>query len=106
MRATDIWRSIIAQVILFNDNKDIMFHSPNVYQKRNPHILMRDFKDEIPVYLDVESIYLSLKKIKLKKGSNNYLSNLVKCYRKLCMEGFFQKKKCIWLMLGKKIFKD
>jgi hypothetical protein len=102
MRATDIWRSIIAQVILFNDNKDIMFHSPNVYQKRNPHILMKDFKDEIPVYLDVEAIYLSLKKIKLKKGSNNYLSNLVKCYSQLCVEGFFSKEELLLVDAWKK----
>ena len=92
MRATDIWRSVIAQVILYNDRKDILFHSPNVFQKRNPHILMKDFKDEIPVYLDMESIYCSLKKINLKKGHQNYLSNLVKCYKHLCDEGFFEKK--------------
>ena len=92
MRATDIWRSVIAQVILYNDRKNVLFHSPNVFQKRNPHILMKDFKDEIPVYLDIESIYYLLKKINLKKGHQNYLSNLVKCYKHLCDEGFFEKK--------------
>ena len=92
MRATDIWRSIIAQVILYNDGKDILFHSPNVFQKRNPHIIMKDFKDEIPVYLNIESIYHSLKKINLKKGHKNYLYNLVKCYKHLCKNGFFEKK--------------
>jgi len=102
MRATDIWRSVIAQVILYNDRKDILFHSPNVFQKRNPHILMKDFKDEIPVYLDIESIYYSLKKIKLKKGHQNYLSNLVKCYKHLCEEGFFEKKEMTLVNLWKK----
>jgi len=102
MRATDIWRGIIAQVILYNDKKHILFHSSNVYQKRNPHILMKDFKDEIPVYLDVDSIYRSLKKIKLKKGHNNYLSNLIKCYQKLCKEGFFAKKEMTLLNAWKK----
>ena len=102
MRATDIWRSVIAQVILYNDRKDILFHSPNVFQKRNPHILMKDFKDEIPVYLDIESIYYSLKKINLKKGHQNYLSNLVKCYKQLCEEGFFEKKEMTLVNLWKK----
>ena len=102
MRATDIWRSVIAQVILYNDRKDILFHSPNVFQKRNPHILMKDFKDEIPVYLDIESIYYSLKKINLKKGHQNYLSNLVKCYKHLCEEGFFEKKEMTLVNLWKK----
>jgi hypothetical protein len=102
MRATDIWRSIITQKILFNDKKNILFHSANVYQKRNPHILMKDFKDEIPVYLDVNSIYMVLKKIKLKKGINNYLENLVKCYEELCKKGFFPKKELILVNAWKK----
>jgi len=102
MRATDIWRSIIAQVILFNDGKDIMFHSSNVYQKRNPHILMKDFKEEIPVYLDVDAIYQTLKTIKLKKGFNNYLSNLVKCYKQLCKQGYLLKEEIILVNAWKK----
>lgn len=95
MRATDIWRSLVAQRILFNDNKSILFHSSNVYQKRNPHILMKDFKDEIPVYLNIDSIYQTLKKIRLKKGSNNYLLNLVKCYYLLCKKGYIDKKEMV-----------
>ena len=102
MRATDIWRSIITQVILFNDKKSILFHSSNVYQKRNPHILMKDFKDEVPVYLNVERIYEALKKIKLKKGPNHYLVNLVKCYQQLCKQKFFPNKEMILVNSWKK----
>ena len=102
MRATDIWRSIIAQVILYNDRKDVLFHSSNVFQKRNPHILMKDFRDEIPVYLNIESIYRSLKEIKLKRGYSNYLPNLVKCYQQLCIQGFFEKKEMILVIAWKK----
>ena len=102
MRATDIWRSIITQVILFNDKKSILFHSSNVYQKRNPHILMKDFKDEVPVYLNVEKIYEELKKIKLKKGPNHYLANLVKCYQQLCKQKFFPNKEMILVNSWKK----
>ena len=53
---------------------------------------MKDFKDEIPVYLNIEAIYHLLKKINLKKGHKNYLSNLAKCYQHLCKKGFFEKK--------------
>jgi len=102
MRATDIWRSIVTQKILFNDKKDILFHSSNVYQKRNPHVLMKDFKDEIPVYLDIDRIYQELKKVRLKKGTNNYLENLVKCYHELCKKGFFPKKELILVNAWKK----
>ena len=52
---------------------------------------MIDFKDELPVYLDVNKLYELLKKIKIKKGSKNYLNNLVKCYEVLCEERFFKE---------------
>ena len=102
MRATDIWRSLVAQRILFNDNKNILFHSSNVYQKRNPHVLMKDFKEEVPVYLDTDNIYKTLNTIKLKNGSNNYLTNLIKCYQALCNNGFFHKKEMILVNAWKK----
>ena len=95
MRATDIWRSFIAQRIIYKEKKELMYHSSNVYQKRNPHILMKDFKDEVPVYIQTESINLALKNIKLKKGMKNYLSNMVTCYDQLCKKEFFPKKEMI-----------
>lgn len=102
MRATDIWRSLVAQRILFNDNKSILFHSSNVYQKRNPHILMKDFKDEIPVYLDTNNIHKILNSIKLKTGSKHYLNNLLKCYQTLCKKSFFPNKEMILVNAWKK----
>ena len=92
-----ILRAIETQMISkeFNDKKELMYHSSNVYQKRNPHILMKDFKDEVPVYIQTESINLALKNIKLKKGMKNYLSNMVTCYDQLCKKEFFPKKEMI-----------
>lgn len=95
MRATDIWRSIIAQRIIYNDNKNLLFHSSNVFQKRNAHNLMQDFNDEITVYKNINYIYSTLKKIRLAKGHHNYLKNIEICYRILCEKGFFPKKEMI-----------
>ena len=83
MRTTDIWRGLIAERILKNDNKNILYSSPIVFQKRNKHDLMVDFKDEVPVYLKNNQIVEILKKIKLKKGKNHYSKNLKICYLEL-----------------------
>ena len=35
IRSTDIWRGLIAEIILKNDNQNILFSSPIVFQNRN-----------------------------------------------------------------------
>ena len=91
MRTTDIWRGLIAERILKNDNKNILYSSPIVFQKRNKHDLMVDFKDEVPVYLKNNQIVEILKNIKLKKGKNHYLKNLKICYLELVKHKIFPK---------------
>ena len=49
-RMTDIWRSFVAQRCLWEMEMGVVFHPAEVIQDRNPHDLMRDFKDEIPGY--------------------------------------------------------
>ena len=83
MRCTDIWRGLIAQRILHNDNKNILFFGTTMKQFRNDHNLMNDFKQEIPMYMFDKKIYEILLKLKLKKGKNNYLDNLNICYQAL-----------------------
>lgn len=51
-RMTDIWRSLVAQVCLWSNNQQLVFHSSTVLQERNEHNLMRDFADEIDGYLN------------------------------------------------------
>ena len=50
-RMTDIWRSFVAQKMLWADGEGIVFVRPNVVQERNPHDFFKDFKDEILGYL-------------------------------------------------------
>ena len=49
-RMTDIWRSFVAQVCLYQTGKHLAFRDATVYQTRNEHSLIKDFKDEVPGY--------------------------------------------------------
>jgi hypothetical protein len=82
-RMTDIWRSFVAQRIAWENNWNILFYSPTVYQERNEHNLLKDFEDEIPGYLNNDKIVKSLQELKLEQGTENHGSNLMACYQKL-----------------------
>jgi len=86
-RMTDIWRSFIAQRCLWEIGQGVTFHSPSeVYQERNKHDLMKDFKDEVPGYLQNERIVGILGSTKL---TNNITDNLMICYTELVLHGIF-----------------
>jgi hypothetical protein len=50
-RMTDIWRSFIAQKLLWQIGEGVIFHNSTVYQVRNEHNILRDFELEIDGYL-------------------------------------------------------
>ncbi|MBN2425511.1 MAG: DUF288 domain-containing protein [Calditrichaceae bacterium] len=91
-RMTDIWRSFITLRILHENDRNLMFHSPTVWQERNEHNLMKDFEDEIPGYLNNERIVNILNETKLKKGREYNSENLLTCYQALCHHGIFEEK--------------
>lgn len=82
-RMTDIWRSFVAQRILWENDWFLLFHEPTVWQERNEHNLMKDFQDEIPGYLNNNRITEELENLNLTPGSENIPDNLMKCYNKL-----------------------
>lgn len=82
-RMTDIWRSFVAQRIMWENNWHLLFHESTVWQDRNEHNLMKDFQDEIQGYLNNDKIIKSLESIELKKGAENLAENLLTCYNKL-----------------------
>jgi hypothetical protein len=82
-RMTDIWRSFVAQRIAWECDWSILFHNSTVWQERNDHNLLNDFKDEIIGYLHNNTIVNELKKLKLKKGKSHIPENLFVCYQKL-----------------------
>jgi STELLO glycosyltransferase-like protein len=79
-RMTDIWRSFVAQRIFWENNWSVLFHKPTVYQLRNDHDILKDFKDEIPGYLNNRALMETLMSLKLKPGEVNIIDNLKKCY--------------------------
>ncbi len=79
-RMTDIWRSFIAQRIAWTCGWNILFHSSTVWQERNDHNLLHDFRDEIPGYLNNAAICHALEELDLKAGKENLTENLFRCY--------------------------
>ena len=82
-RMTDIWRGFIAQRIAWTNDWGLLFHEPNVWQERNEHNLMRDFRDEVPGYLNNAAICEALGKLSLKPGLDKINDNLRVCYEEL-----------------------
>src|ERR1044071_2658594 len=82
-RMTDIWRSFIAQRIAWANGWAILYHEPTVWQERNEHNLMRDFRDEVPGYLNNSAICEALDKLSLPSGVDKINDNLLSCYEQL-----------------------
>ena len=82
-RMTDIWRSFVAQRVAWEQGWGVLFHGPTVWQERNEHNLMRDFRDEVPGYLHNASIREALAGLRLKPGASNIGANVRACYAKL-----------------------
>jgi hypothetical protein len=82
-RMTDIWRSFVAQRIAWANGWRVLFHEPTVYQIRNEHNLMRDFRDEIPGYLNNRKIAETLAALHLASGVEAIGGNLRLCYESL-----------------------
>ena len=97
MRATDIIRGLVAMRVLQNDNKKALFYGTTVFQKRNEHNLLKDFEDEIPIYLNSKKIIEVLNGLKLKKGNKFYSQNLLKCYKNLILHKIIDKKEYVYL---------
>jgi len=82
-RMTDIWRSFVAQRIAWEQGWGVLFHEPTVWQERNEHNLMRDFRDEVPGYLHNEAIREALARLTLAPGADRLGEGLMACYEKL-----------------------
>ena len=84
-RATDIVRSYVAQRCLWEMGGRVVFSGANAKQIRNEHNLLKDFEEEIVIYLKADIIRQELSKLHLRKGEEVkiVLDNLIQCYRKL-----------------------
>jgi len=82
-RMTDIWRSFVAQRIAWTCGWPILFHQSTVWQQRNDHNLMNDFRDEISGYNNNLLICKSLQELALEEGVTHIGNNMKVCYQKL-----------------------
>lgn len=80
---TDIWRSFVAQRVLWTCDWNLSFHNATVYQKRNEHNLLIDFEHEISGYLQNDAIVSDLCNLNLKTGEKFIFDNLIACYKLL-----------------------
>jgi hypothetical protein len=79
-RFTDILRSYIAQRGIWALNGRLAFGSASVYQDRNYHDLLEDFKDEIDCYLEAKNLINILDECKL---SGKPCEDLLVMYKQL-----------------------
>jgi hypothetical protein len=79
-RVTDIWRSFVAQRLASQNGWGVLFHEATVSQDRNAHDLMRDFKDEIPGYLENRAICEALDELPLLSGAEHLGGNMRLAY--------------------------
>jgi hypothetical protein len=91
-RMTDIWRSFVAQRICWENDWLLLFFPSTVYQKRNEHDLMKDFRDEVTGYLHNDSIARSLASLDLSPGIENIPDNMLRCYRQLIALGVIEEQ--------------
>lgn len=81
-RMTDIWRSFIAQIIMWSIGMYISFHSSTVFQERNIHNLLKDFELEVPGYLKNQLIIDILNSIAFSGSTGNRLYQAYDCLKR------------------------
>lgn len=84
-RFTDILRGYVAQRLIWEQGLHLGFCSPTVYQERNSHDLMKDFRDEVDCYLNVQPIVKILDEMQF---NGNPGDNLIRLYARLAEDGF------------------
>jgi hypothetical protein len=110
MRMTDIWRGFVAQRIAWASEWALLFHEPTVWQERNEHNLMRDFKDEVPGYLHNLELCEALGQLSLRPGRESLNDNLRICYEQLVRMSLVGKQELelleAWIADLESIFKS
>ena len=88
---TDIWRSFVATRICWENDWNVLFHSPTMRHDRNEHDLLKDFSEETIGYLNNGKICSELEKLDLEKGAGNIPQNMMKCYAEFISMGLIGK---------------
>jgi hypothetical protein len=86
-RLTDIWRSFVAQRILWAMGYSVAFHAAEVHQDRNDHDLLKDLRDEFVGYSKNDSIATILGNLQLHSDAAATGQNMRICYEALVAAG-------------------
>ncbi len=102
MRCTDIIRSLVAEPIMNEKGGyQVGFTKATAVQKRNPHNLLKDFEEEIPIYLSAQKVINAV--IKGLHWKNSIPRNMALAYRALIDDGIVKKEELdtlgIWLKM-------
>jgi hypothetical protein len=89
-RMTDIWRSLVAQRVLWAGDARVCFHAPTMEQVRNKHDLMRDFQEEMDGYLRNREIAARLDSLPLE-GIRGPAARAAACWDALGHSGVLPK---------------
>ncbi len=95
----DIWRGYIAQRLIWETSGVVNFVYPTAYtSNRNVHNYLKDFKNEIPMFLQTNELIKVLDNLSLNK---DLLASLQKTYKALVKAGIMQKEELepltLWL---------
>ncbi|HLA58613.1 MAG TPA: STELLO glycosyltransferase family protein [Puia sp.] len=97
-RMTDIWRSFVAQRVIWECDWGILFHNSTVRQERNEHDLLKDFEQEVPGYINNNKIKMLLENLALEHGEDQIGNNMLKCYEALIRSSIISDSKELELL--------
>ena len=91
----DIWRGYITQRLLWDTQYHMCFTAPTAIQERNKHDIMKDFQEELDLYLKVPALIDFLIKWRLPHSTTE--ENLIYLYDSLIQKNFIgqQEKELI-----------
>ena len=93
-RFTDILRGYIVHRMMWEHDLHLGFTGANVYQERNEHDLMKDFKDEIDCYLCVKKV---VEMLSAGDYSKRFCDNMLSVYEDLRRKGVVAESELITL---------
>ena len=68
-RYTDILRGMVAQRVLWEKGYTLGFIGASVFQERNEHLLIKDFTDEVPMFLEQNPLVARLASMDLSSAT-------------------------------------
>lgn len=89
---TNIWWSFVAAGICAANGWNILFHSSSMFQERNPHDLMFDFRDEISDYIGNADICKQPDALDIKSGVTQISAGLRTCYESFVRSALLDRK--------------